>query len=89
MGPSQRRTQAQHHKPRQHNQLPRGHEGGRRPQGRREDGEGRTPLDLQPRHERIRVQGVHCHDVTGKPDTRLSRGDESRCDKSVLIFKKS
>jgi len=55
MGPSQRRTQAQHHQPRKRHQLPRIHEGGRRPQRGREAGEGRLPLDLQTSHERIRV----------------------------------
>jgi len=85
MGPSQRRAQAQHHQPRQHNQLPRIHEGGRRPQGSREDGEGRTPLDLQPSHERGRVQAAHRQPVNREPDEELSRGDKTRSEDTRII----
>ena len=56
--PRARRAQAQHHQPRKRNQFPRIHEGGRRPQGSREDGEGGIPLDLQSGYGRTAIQTV-------------------------------
>ena len=65
-------------------QLPRGDEGDRRSEGRGEDGEGRTPLDLQPRHGRVRVQAAHRQDHPEEPPEGLPRGDRRSRQEDIL-----
>ena len=43
-------------------------------------GKGRTPLDLQPSHERVRVQGIRRLDHNQQPEEGLSGGNDG-CNK--------